>query len=62
MKSMLNDVNRLHCKHRCLVGYGGGSVGLIELQSPIPMDIEYLECSHWLMKFIASCTPLLGIT
>ncbi|PIA46860.1 hypothetical protein AQUCO_01500416v1 [Aquilegia coerulea] len=29
MKSMLNDVNRLHCKDRCLVGSGGGSVGYL---------------------------------
>ncbi|KAL5706199.1 hypothetical protein ACHQM5_024399 [Ranunculus cassubicifolius] len=29
MKSMLNDVNRLHCKERCMVGSGGGSVGYL---------------------------------
>lgn len=29
MKSMLTDVNRLHCKDRCLVGSGGGSVGYL---------------------------------
>ncbi|KAF9608626.1 hypothetical protein IFM89_010111 [Coptis chinensis] len=29
MKSMLNDVNHLHCKDRCLVGSGGGSVGYL---------------------------------
>lgn len=29
MKSMLTDVNRLHCKDRCMVGSGGGSVGYL---------------------------------
>ncbi|KAK9129267.1 hypothetical protein Sjap_009754 [Stephania japonica] len=29
MKFILKDVNRLHCKGRCLVGSGGGSVGYL---------------------------------
>ena len=31
VRSMLENLNRLHCKQRCVVGSGGGSVGLVLL-------------------------------
>jgi hypothetical protein len=29
MKSLLEEVNQLHCQKRCMIGSGGGSVGLV---------------------------------
>lgn len=29
MKLMLETLNHLHCEDRCVVGSGGGSVGLV---------------------------------
>lgn len=29
MKSLLEEVNQLHCHKRCVIGSGGGSVGLV---------------------------------
>ncbi|KAF9613292.1 hypothetical protein IFM89_006791 [Coptis chinensis] len=55
MKSMLNDVNCLHCKHRCLVRYGGGSVGdddFITVNTDtlynILMDADYMNMKSML--------------
>lgn len=31
MKSLLEEVNRHHCQKRCMIGSGGGSVGLVVL-------------------------------
>ena len=33
VRLMLENLNRLHCKQRCVVGSGGGSVGLVLLVS-----------------------------
>lgn len=29
MKSLLEELNQLHCQKRCMIGSGGGSVGLV---------------------------------
>jgi len=29
MKLLLEELNNLHCHHRCMIGSGGGSVGLV---------------------------------
>lgn len=29
MRSLLEELNRLHCQKRCMVGSGGGSVGYV---------------------------------
>lgn len=29
MKSLLEELNHLHCQKRCMIGSGGGSVGLV---------------------------------
>ena len=31
MKSLLEELNHLHCQKRCMIGSGGGSVGLVLL-------------------------------
>ena len=31
MKLLLEEVNHLHCQKRCMIGSGGGSVGLVLL-------------------------------
>jgi hypothetical protein len=31
MKFLLEEVNRHHCQERCMIGSGGGSVGLVVL-------------------------------
>lgn len=30
MKPLLEEVNQLHCQKRCMIGSGGGSVGLVD--------------------------------
>ena len=50
MKSLLEEVNRLHCQKRCVVGSGGGSVGLV--------DFLYESDEDWQKFYQAKCKYL----
>lgn len=40
MKLLLEEVNYLHCQKRCMIGSGGGSVGLV---LPVVENNDYRE-------------------
>lgn len=39
MKSLLEELNHLHCQRRCMIGSGGGSVGLVLLTVTIIVQL-----------------------
>lgn len=63
MKLLLKEVNHLHCRDRCMIGSGGGSVGLVDLflepgaDYIISMCFMFISLNIITLKEKTDCAP-----